>query len=112
MFTNGNRKMTRYNVGLNIYLVKSVKSGHEVRCVTDKKYAFPLQNVAINSQGVGFVSGQNVDSISIKRNDNLIQLVTSLAKTEVISCRHSEMEQLYVARKEMKVGVTCTMLKT
>ena len=118
MFTKGNRKMTRYNVGLNIYrgtsnkkgsiwwyvqtstfvsmpsfshladgslvqgnlsnLVKSVKSGHEVRCVTDKKYAFPLQNVAINSQGVGFVSGQNVDSISIKRNDNLIQFQSNV----------------------------------
>ena len=59
-------------------LVKSVKSGHEVRCVTDKKYAFPLQNVAINSQGVGFVSGQNVDSTSIKRNDNLIQFQSNV----------------------------------
>ena len=59
-------------------LVKSVKSGHEIRCVTDKKYAFPFQNVAINSQGVGFVSGQNVDSISIKRNDNLIQFQSNV----------------------------------
>ena len=34
------------------HLVKSAKSGYEIRCVTAKKYAFPLQNVAINSQGV------------------------------------------------------------
>lgn len=54
-------------------LVNSVKSGHEIRCVTAKKYAFPLQNVAINSQGVNFVSGQNVDSISMKTSGNVIK---------------------------------------
>ena len=60
------------------HLVKSAKSGYEIRCVTAKKYAFPLQNVAINSQGVSFVSGQNVDSISIKTNGNLIQFQSNV----------------------------------
>ena len=46
--------------------------------MTAKKYAFPLQNVAINSQGVSFVSGQNVDSISIKTNGNLIQFQSNV----------------------------------
>ena len=40
-----------------------------------------------------------------------VQLVTSLAETEVISCRQSGMEQLYAACEEMNVGATCTMLK-
>ena len=54
-------------------LVNSVQNGHDIRCVSDKRYAFPLQNVAINSQGIKFVSGQNVDHISVKTSNNLIQ---------------------------------------
>ena len=43
----------------------SVKGGQEIRYVSDKKSSFPLQNIAINSKGHKFVSGQNIDFISI-----------------------------------------------
>ena len=45
-------------------LENSVQNGQDIRCVSDKRYSFPLQNVAINSQGSEFVSGQTLDSIS------------------------------------------------
>ena len=54
-------------------LESSVKNGHEIRCVSSKKYSFPLQNVAINRQGVKFVSGQSLDHISVSSSSNLVQ---------------------------------------
>ena len=54
-------------------LESSVQNGHEIRCVSSKKYSFPLQNVAINYQGVKFVSGQSLDHISVSSSSNLIQ---------------------------------------
>lgn len=54
-------------------LESSVQNGQEIRCVSDKKYSFPLQNVAVNSQGKNFVSGQTLDHISMSSGNNLIQ---------------------------------------
>ena len=54
-------------------LENSVQKGHDIRCVSDKRYSFPLQNVAINSQGVKFVSGQTLDHISSSTSNSLIQ---------------------------------------
>lgn len=51
-------------------LVSSVKKGQDVRCVSDKRYSFPLQNVATTSQGV---SGQSLDSISSSIHGNSIR---------------------------------------
>lgn len=65
---NGNKVQGSLN-----NLESSVTNGHEIRCVSAKRYSFPLQNVAINSKGVKFVSGQNVDHISVSSGGNLIQ---------------------------------------
>ena len=60
-------------------LESSVQNGHDIRCVTcvnDKSYSFPVQNVAINSQGDDsddFVSGQTLDHISVSSGNNEIQ---------------------------------------
>jgi len=45
-------------------LESSVQSGHEIRCVSDKRYSFPLQYVRISSKYPGFVSGQSLDHVS------------------------------------------------
>ncbi|XP_078379875.1 uncharacterized protein LOC144662806 [Oculina patagonica] len=54
-------------------LESSVKNGQDIRCVSDKRYSFPIQNVAINSQGDKFVSGQTLDHISVSTGVNQIQ---------------------------------------
>lgn len=54
-------------------LESSVTDGQEIRCVSSKRYSFPLHNVAIDSQGGKFVSGQNVDHISVTSRNNVIQ---------------------------------------
>ena len=54
-------------------LESSVQNGQDIRCVSDKRYSFPLQNVAINSQGDKFVSGQTLDHISVSSGNNQIQ---------------------------------------
>ena len=54
-------------------LETSVQNGHDIRCVSEKKYSFPIQNVAINSQGVKFVSGQTLDHVSVSSGNNQIQ---------------------------------------
>ena len=54
-------------------LVNSVQNGQEIRCVSDKRYSFPLQNVAINSNGAKFVSGQSLDHVSSSTSSNLVQ---------------------------------------
>ena len=54
-------------------LESQVKNGREIRCVSEKKYSFPIQNVAINSNNPKFVSGQCLDHISQHTNGNLIQ---------------------------------------
>ena len=45
-------------------LESRVQNGQDIRCVSNKRYSFPLQNVAISSQGSSFVSGQTLDHIS------------------------------------------------
>ena len=50
-------------------LESRVQTGQEIRCVSNKKrgnkkYAFPLQNVAVNRNGSKFVFGQFLDHIS------------------------------------------------
>jgi len=54
-------------------LESSVTYGHEIRCVSSKRYSFPLHNVAINSHGVKCVSAQNVDHIRTTLSNNVIQ---------------------------------------
>ena len=55
-------------------LESSVQNGNDIRCVSSKSYSFPLQNVAINSKGVSFVSGQTLDHISTTSSgSNLLQ---------------------------------------
>lgn len=54
-------------------LESRVKKGQEIRCVSDNRYSFPIQNVAINSNNPKFVSGQSLDHISLNRSGNLIQ---------------------------------------
>lgn len=55
-------------------LESSVQNGSDIRCVSSKGYSFPLQNVAINSKGVNFVSGQTLDHISTtSSSNNLLQ---------------------------------------
>ncbi|KAL9972372.1 hypothetical protein ACROYT_G018657 [Oculina patagonica] len=54
-------------------LESSVQNGHEIRCVSSKRYSFPIRNVAINNQGDKFVSGQSLDHISVSSSSNLIQ---------------------------------------
>ena len=54
-------------------LESSVIYGQEIRCVSSKRYSFPLHNVAINSNGIKFVSGQNVEHISVTSSNNVIQ---------------------------------------
>ncbi|KAL9988104.1 hypothetical protein ACROYT_G002509 [Oculina patagonica] len=49
-------------------LESSVKNGQDIRCVSNKRYSFPIQNVAINSQGDKFVSGQTLDHVSQRSN--------------------------------------------
>ena len=56
---NGNKIQSSFNA-----LEGSVQNGQEIRCVSDKRYSFPLQNVAINSRYPGFISGQSLDHIS------------------------------------------------
>lgn len=56
-------------------LESSVQNGHEIRCVSAKMYFFPLPNVAINSQGVKFVSGQSLDHISVSSGGNFCNLI-------------------------------------
>ena len=53
-------------------LESRVKKGQEIRCVSDKRYLFPIQNVAINSNPK-FVSGQTLNHISIRTSGNLMQ---------------------------------------
>ena len=45
-------------------LESSVQNGHDIRCVSEKRYSFPIQNVAVNSHGSSYISGQTMDSIS------------------------------------------------
>ena len=54
-------------------LVTSVQNGQEIRCVSTKGYSFPLQNVAVNTNGAKYVSGQSLDHISTRTSGNLIQ---------------------------------------
>ena len=55
-------------------LESSVPYGHEIRCGSSNRYSFPLHIVAINSHGVKFVSGQNVNHIlSVTSSNNVIQ---------------------------------------
>ena len=53
-------------------LESRVKNGQEIRCLSDKGYSFPIQNVAINSDPK-FVSGQTLDHISTSTSGNLMQ---------------------------------------
>ncbi|KAJ7385241.1 hypothetical protein OS493_016309 [Desmophyllum pertusum] len=43
-------------------LESRVQNGQDIRCVMEK-YSFPLQNVAMNSKGSEFVTGQTLDHI-------------------------------------------------
>ena len=52
-------------------LESNVKKGQDIRCVSNKRDSFPLQNVAIASQGE-YVSGQSLDHISSSRKNNSI----------------------------------------
>ena len=42
-------------------LKTNVKNGHDIPHVSIKRYSFQIQNVAINNQGVKFVSWQTLD---------------------------------------------------
>ncbi len=48
-------------------LKSAVRNGHDLRCVTGKRHAFGLNNVAI---GKGFVAGQNVEHVSKRSSGN------------------------------------------
>ena len=54
-------------------LVSRVQNGQEIRCVSTKSYSFPLQNVAINTNGIKYVSGQSLDHISSSSSGNLLK---------------------------------------
>jgi len=52
-------------------LERSVQEGHDIRVVYDKS-VLPIQNVAINDHGVKLISGQNLDTVSVKNSGDRI----------------------------------------
>jgi len=51
---------------------RSVHKGHEIRSVRNKQTMRPFHNILIHSEGVPFVVGQTVDTVSIQKSGDLI----------------------------------------
>ena len=56
---NGDKVQGSFNL-----LKSSIQSGEEIRCVSDRSYSFPLQNVVIKSQHPELVAGQTLDHVA------------------------------------------------
>ena len=56
---NGDKVRGSFNL-----LKSSVQNGEEIRCVSDRRYSFPLQNVVIKSQHPELVAGQTLDHVA------------------------------------------------